>query len=582
MFCGNCGIENDDNAKCCRNCGKSLQTQEEMKGSEQFVNRIKALPKKLLISIGCGAIALIAIICLIINAGTTINLNKYITIETSGYEGYGRPNVVIDWNTIEEKYGDKIVYTEKAKEEFGGLLNLMTPMDSLQSSINIDLDKKSNLSNGEVITCTWNIDDSISDYVKCKLKYKDITYKVSGLNEVGSFDAFEGLTVSFEGIAPNGTVVIDYDNAALGRYDYTCEKTSGLRNGDTVKITISESNIENYATTLGMVPTELEKTYVVDGLDEYIESYSDLTEEFLNHAKSEAEDTIYAYIANSYNTNMTMAELTYAGYIMDYVKEDSGYAYSNNDLYIIYSGQVSSSNNDFQTTVVYYPVRFTNILNSQGTLSYSDKKGIVGSTYIANSWRYSTKGYVQPLNCYLDIVESNKTSYNFECGDGFEFYAGYEVVMNLEGVNAEYKESLQENAKQTIESYISSTYNGGSVASELTYVGEYFLKSKSEDMNLLNKNMYVLVFSATVSNSRKAFETTTVYFPVVYKGIAKLPGDEYVILECSGIKGSTYLPNSYYSTKGYVDGNKMYSDLITSNRESYTYEVSEGLGAFGN
>ena len=90
-----------------------------------------------------------------------------------------------------------------------------------------------------------------------------------------------------------------------------------------------------------------------------------------------------------------------------------------------------------------------------------------------------------------------------------------------------------------------------------------------------------MVFSATVSNKDKKFATTTVYFPVEYSGLVSLPDGTYMLTSVGGIKGSFTFPSSYYSTKGYMDGAKMFSDLVTANRENYTYVVSEGLKQFG-
>ena len=77
------------------------------------------------------------------------------------------------------------------------------------------------------------------------------------------------------------------------------------------------------------------------------------------------------------------------------------------------------------------------------------------------------------------------------------------------------------------------------------------------------------------------FDPTPVYYPVKYDGIVQLPGDEYMISASKGIVGNSDIDDSWYSTRGYVDGKKMYDEVITANRETYKYEVSEGLKEFG-
>ena len=49
----------------------------------------------------------------------------------------------------------------------------------------------------------------------------------------------------------------------------------------------------------------------------------------------------------------------------------------------------------------------------------------------------------------------------------------------------------------------------------------------------------------------------------------------------SEVLGNTQIQDTWTYTNGYTDGAKMFSDLVTANRTDYSYEVSEGLKAFG-
>lgn len=599
MFCKSCGAENKDGAKFCKECGKPFNSDstekvdvansmenvtEKVLASQNVVrviDKIKAMPKSVLIGVCAGIVILVLAIVIGVNSSNTINLSKYVTIEVTGYEGYGRAAASIDWDAIEQKYGSKVTFTSEAKNEYGGFLNFMTPIDVLEESISISLDKCNKLSNGDVISYEWDVDGELSQYVNCKVKYKNNTYKVAELNEIESFDAFADLSVSFEGIVPNGSVTYTYNGTDLSTYDFKCEKSNGLRNGDTVKIFIDENDVEYYAEQLGKIPAELEKEYTVSNLDEYIGSFTDVTDDFLVTLKSEAEDKIYAYAANSYDAKYSMTNLSYAGYVMNSVKDGSGYVSTYNDLYLIYTGSVSHSEGKFDTTTIYFPVRFTNIIKSKNGLEYSDNCGISGRSNLGGSWWYDTSGYVNPLECYIAIADSYKESYDTESGDGFEVYSKFDVVEKLEDVSDTYKASIQESSKSLIKSYVESNYSEESSASDLAYVGDYLLVSKNKEETMQNRNKYFVVFSATVSNANGKFDTTTVYFPVEYDGLVKLADDEYVIFKNNGIKGSSNLPNSYYSTSGYIDGAEMYSNIVTSNRDNYTYEISDGLQQFG-
>lgn len=597
MFCGKCGAQNDDNAKFCIGCGQPLKLGAPVNtgamaqgtpvnaGVQPQPAPKKPFPVKTLIIAAVAAVAaiiLIAVIAIVaVNAGKTINLDKYLTIETSGYDGYGSARVTIDWDAIEAKYGKKLSFTSKAKKEYGEWLNLMSPMEVLESYVSVSLEQYNNLSNGMEVPYTWNIEDELSDYLKCKVKYKDSTYTVSGLEEIGTFDAFADLHVAFTGTAPAGYISMEYTGSELNYYDFSASRTDGLSNGDIVSITINISDMSYFAQNTGKVPESLEKDYTVEGLPEYVSSYSTLTEDFLSTVKAEAEDSIYAYAANSYNTETSLSDVQYAGYVFDYVKDGSGYVSYYNDLYMIYTGTVSHSEGAFSASKVYFPVRFTNILLTDGTLSYDENRGICGSTYFDNSW-YSTRGYVNPIICYMEIVEANREYYTAECGDGFEVYSEYESISQLSDISEEYRQTLYADAQDKILSYIADSYNSESVATDLAVKGEYLLLAKNQGTDFRNNNRYVVVYSATVSNTDGRFETTTVYFPVEYDGIVKLPGEEYMTTAYQGILGYSTFADSWYNTRGYIDGTQMYSDIVTSNRENYTYEVSEGLTEFGN
>jgi hypothetical protein len=181
----------------------------------------------------------------------------------------------------------------------------------------------------------------------------------------------------------------------------------------------------------------------------------------------------------------------------------------------------------------------------------------------------------------MEIVDAVRETHNAQVGDGFENYAEYENISQLSDISTEYRDILLTDAKDRVESYIASNYNSSSVSGEVTLSGEYLLISKDQGTNFSSNNQYIIVLSALIVNSRDHFDPTTVYYPIGYNGIVKLPDNNFMVSINKGIYGKSYFPNSYSSTKGYVDGQEMFSKLITANRDSYTYEVSEGLKAFG-
>lgn len=596
MFCRKCGGENVDGDKFCKHCGHPIGENAENQTTQntavekndilksinvnQLMDKIKVVPKKIIAGVLAVIILIPVIIGLIMSSAATIKLDQFIIIEANGYDGYGTVRTSIDWDAIEQKYEGKISFTKKAKDKYGVLLEYLTPIDALKESVNIELSQTENLHNGDNIPYSWNIEEDISEYIKCKIKAKDGSYEISGLSEVTNFDAFEALEISFEGISPNANLEYNYTGEELSYYDFKASSTYGLKNGDIVTMSLTNTNMEYYAENLGMVPEKLEKEYLVEGLNEYVSEYSKIDSDYINELKSEAEDQIYSYVANNYNNTNTLTNLQYEGYIFNFIKEDKRGYDDYNKLYIIYSGTVTNSEGKMDPTKVYYPVKITQILNGEEGFSCRSDYGIAGNSYI--SGYSSTKGYINPLTCYIELAANCSENYDSESGDGFEEYSQYDLISALSDISDEYKETLKTNAIQSVEKYIESNYNGGSIAEELKFEGEYLLVLKEQGTNFANNNKYILVCSAVVSNTEGYFETEKVYFPVEYSGIVKLPKDEYMYTSTNGILGTSYFEDSWYSTKGYISGTEMYSKVVTANRDNYKYEVSDSLKEFGN
>lgn len=565
----------------------SRQAQTVNYGQEAMESRNH---KKLgMIIVGAAAVLVLLVVFLIIriNARPTINLNKYLTIETTGYNGYGKVSVMIDWNAIEAKYGKKLHLKGKSAKGKGNTASGETAFSRIRDNVYINCDKYDHLSNGDKIAYTWEVKDSIFDDVKVKLKYKDGESKVSKLEELETFDAFADVVVTFEGFAPDGTASFTYNGNVLNSGDFSCDKTTGLSNGDVIKITWDDSNIDSLAMSLGKVPASAEKEYTVSGLDEYVGTYADLSEDFIKTLRSESEDTIYAYTAGHYDSTSALSDLSYAGYMVRLVKDPDDYynffgkADSFNDVYIIYSGTVKSSEGYFRPTRVYYPVRFKNVIKSGDQFSYTDNLGIEGYSYIDGSWS-STNGYTNPVICYTEIIEAYRDVYKTECGDGFEKYEAAEELTKAADISEDYKNILYADAKDIIETYAAKEYQNGTVLGELSLLGEYFLLAKTQSSDYVQNNRYIVVYSATVTNTEGKFEPTVVYFPVEYDGLVKLTDDEYMVTATKGLQGyKMSFPGSFIGTQGYFDGQVMFSELITANRDNYTYEMTENLKQFG-
>lgn len=453
MFCGNCGTENTNGAKFCKGCGKTLgdggsqgikttPSQSASMGRDnssnisahkldlgQMINKIKLFPRNILIGLCAAIIALVIIICVGINTSKTIKLDKYLTVRATGYDGYGTASATIDWDAIEKKYGSKLSFTSAAKNEYGGFLGLMAPIDAIKDCVSVKFEKSSGLSNGETITYVWNVDDNLSKYVKLKVKFKNNKYRVSGLTEVGTFDAFADLDVKFSGVAPNASAKFNYTGSEMSYYDFNCDKTSDLSNGDIIKVTIDDSKLEYYAKNLGKVPAKLGKEYKVEGLESYLTKISQIDEVALTAMQQQATDVYNAKMAKNGGDGETLETLTYIGNYLLTVKNKNSLK-SNNYLYLIYKAQIRNnySNNEKsynELNDIYWYISYEDLtvganglvtvdVNENNTPNNQFKiDSRVGSGWWSTkSWYYY--GYQTIDELYKAVVTSNLDSYNHE------------------------------------------------------------------------------------------------------------------------------------------------------------------------
>ena len=477
MQCHNCGKEVANGAKFCKYCGSRLTEKQESsdiaekqdvpeeegedKGTSETVKQEalditdkqessgavedeQAMPSKernaasekrkaspiVLISAAVALVVLLFLTLFLTSFGSGINLNKYMSLETEGYEGYGKTKLSIDWDAIEKKYASKMSFTEAAKEEYGMFLSMMSPVEILRENVRVEVDKSSDLSNGDELKYTWHVnEEKINKYVKCKLKWKDGEYKVSSLKKVEKMDAFSGLELQFSGIAPNGEVKLQYNGKGIDVSDFRCDKTSELENGDTVTVTLSEDAIPKLVESYGMVPQEMKKQYTVSGLDKYISKTEEIDPVTIKALQDQAWDEYQEYMANSWSKEASLESFDYLGTYL--LTNKSKEEWEQNRLYLVYrvksrinySGSYGNYN---QVNDIYWFISFPNlilkangkvevedILNGSTPLSTFDvDSGLSDGWFGTLKWSYYGFGSLESL--YKSAVTANLSSFNHE------------------------------------------------------------------------------------------------------------------------------------------------------------------------
>lgn len=374
MFCNKCGAPNDDGAKFCLSCGQPLKAADEKEAASpvapaeakestspvepaataqtvQYANMaqqapVQQAPKKkfpifLVIGIVVAILAVIGgILVFRMTRKTTIDMDKYMTIEVKGYDGYGEAEAVIDWKAIEEDYGSKLRFTKEYKDaaqDFGGWYS---EIDYLEGYVSVEFDQEKNLSNGMEINYSWVVMGALEDVLRVNLNYSNGSYKVEDLKDLLAIDVFNNLEVTFSGSAPNGTVSWEYTGSDFNYFDYSCDKSEGLSNGDEVTFTISKDAVEDMARYTGRTAETYSKTYTVEGLQTSLTDFSQVKDEELDKIKKHTEE-----IYRSGIENLDMASLSEINYVGSYflkLKDDDSWNDANK-LYTVYKVKVRFS-----------------------------------------------------------------------------------------------------------------------------------------------------------------------------------------------------------------------------------------------
>ena len=290
-----------------------------------------------------------------------LDLNDYFTYTVLGeYEGTAYIEYSIDYDSLWES--EKKLHRE-TREEF---------MPFIVGSFDVS----ENLSNGDVATWTWNIDeDAINDLyeddnVVVSLKHKDVTVNIEGLLEKETFNPIDYVEVYFEGVSPFGEAKMNVSPCDCS-LAFSLDYTNKLSNGDTVTVTLNDgylNTVETYCEENNYVLGETSATYTVEDLDEYVVSVDQLTDDMIAMMSEQAINVYYSYTAG-WEEEAELISIEYDGiYFLNSRYPDN--LWNKNDMnhcYIIL--HVTASNPTDGEFSYYYYVEYSGlVLKNDGTL----------------------------------------------------------------------------------------------------------------------------------------------------------------------------------------------------------------------
>lgn len=402
MYCDKCGAKITNEARFCSQCGNSLHNLGEIQiseaeassshkgeessycksdtngndnekvkienGKDALQNRTNAVLPKFLLGIGGVLIVGIVMVNVFTNRTVPINLNNYVAVTTSGYDGYGTANIIVEWDEIEAKYNEKLSFTKQG--EALDFTEWYTPVEFLIENVDIIATPVENLRNGDEISYKWDIEVEISEYINCELEYAAEKYKITDLTEVKTFDAFKDVKLLYYGNGPEGFARIDtYVGKELYEEAFLIDPVSELSNGEVITVSINKGAVEDCVKKYGVKPETLEKTFVVEGLGHYISQDEEIDSLALESMKQQAEDTFRAQAAKEWSEGATLENLNYIGnYLLS--SKRKGVDEIRNMIHLVYKAQVrnafSGKRGSFDgVTDVYWYITFQNLINDE-------------------------------------------------------------------------------------------------------------------------------------------------------------------------------------------------------------------------
>ncbi|MCR5415393.1 MAG: zinc ribbon domain-containing protein [Pseudobutyrivibrio sp.] len=328
MFCKKCGNQLIDGTRFCTNCGAPIEapsnvveqpatgnpmaediptpapTQNQTSfapNQNQMYNQTPQKPKKKILPI---IITILIILLLAVGGFTvyklffsakTVNLDDYLTFTYEGYDTVGTLTMTIDDEAWETIYNDSKMSSSSSKSS-----EVEYAKRKLDGHVQYEIDKTEALTNDEELNLTWTIDtDYIKDEYGIIVKASDQKLKVEGLTEVESFSPFDDIKVVFNGLPGKGTCDIEIVNERdiYKKCDFTASQNSSLDEGDSITVTFDYNgysydapDFTTYcAENFGMIPTETEKTYPVEGLGHYASTCVEINSDSLEEMKKDAE-----------------------------------------------------------------------------------------------------------------------------------------------------------------------------------------------------------------------------------------------------------------------------------------------------
>ncbi len=342
-----------------------------------------------------------------------IDVMENLIVSFEGYNGYGTAKLNNEYSWETEAF--EIAEIEKI-DGFDTFAEALV----IEGAVSYEIIPKENLSNGDEITVKAAINQSVLEEYNFELVAdSELKFTVDGLDNVTKIDPFDCIEVEYDGVSSEGiaTVTVAKQKQYPMDYSFIVKPSQGLKNGDTVVVSILGTNPEQDAIDNGYELICMEKEFQVEGLMFYAEKISEISDDTINQLKSQVEDIIESDVAEknsryakwSSSIVYTLKSKTFLGNYFLYAKNLES-AWHKNCCYFVYKLDFEGK----ESFSCYYVVGYYDILILEdGACSYDFDKMEKRNPIISKGMA-SYNGYENLDQLFNDCVTQNLTEYTYE------------------------------------------------------------------------------------------------------------------------------------------------------------------------
>lgn len=211
-----------------------------------------------------------------------IDLNEYLVIDLSGFDGYGTVAVSLDVERLVHENSKHLVTTPTAISTQEG----KTPIESaifafdMYKPYTLKYNESNSLKNGDLVLIEWIENEEgiaqLESVFNARFTHKNVKHEIKELVPMLEVDPFENIYIEVNGASGQGTIDISMSQATIkvGDENYIFAiaiedmKETGYKNGDVVRVKL-EVDEEKLKQEYGFVLKTRTREITLDGFSHY-------------------------------------------------------------------------------------------------------------------------------------------------------------------------------------------------------------------------------------------------------------------------------------------------------------------------